>query len=215
MQFPEISLNFAISADGRISGAERRPTGWTSPADFERLLALRLEADALLVGHGTLVADQMSLAIPERLGAARQPLRCVASRHGAFDPAHRLFHTAGGPVHLLVTEPLPGDPSAHPLAGTATVHNGPLPELLAGLRRDHGVRRLHCEGGGELARALFELDLVDTIHLTWACHTGFGGDSAPTITGPPGDFLPASLRFRLDHFEPHPGSGECFLRYRR
>jgi riboflavin biosynthesis pyrimidine reductase len=77
------------------------------------------------------------------------------------------------------------------------------------------VATVHCEGGGELARSLFDLDLVDTIHLTWAGHHLFGGRGAPTITGLPGDFLPASRHFRLDHFEPRPDLGECFLSYRR
>ena len=208
-----VSLNFAIGADGKITGARRDPGPWTSPADQQRLLELRLGADALLVGRGTLEADSMSLAFPAgHPGAARQPLRCAVSRTGRFDPAHRLFHTPGGPVHLLVTGP---DAPPAELAARAAIHRATLPEFLAILRRDHGVRRIHCEGGGQLARELFALDLIDTVHLTWAAHTLFGGRDAPGITGPPGAFLPASRHFRLEHFEPSPETGECFLTYRR
>ena len=65
-----------------------------------------------------------------------------------------------------------------------------------------------------MVRALAELDALDEIHLTWAGHTLLGGTEAPTITGPLGDHLPASLEFELTHFEPL-DNGECFLSYRR
>jgi len=213
MDLPTVSLNFAISADGKISSIDRRPSGWTSKDDFERLLSLRLEADALLIGRGTLVADAMNMTIPARLNLARQPLRCVVSRSAAFDPDHPLFQTPGGEIHLLVTNPENNPPANLP--GNPAIHRGNLHDFLANLRREHDVNQVHCEGGGELARSLFELDLVDAIHLTWAGHHHFGGRDAPTLTGLPGDFLPASRQFRLDHFDPRPDLGECFLSYRR
>lgn len=76
------------------------------------------------------------------------------------------------------------------------------------------MERLHCEGGGSLIRSLAELDAIDEFHLTWAGHTLFGGKAAPTPTGVPGAFLPASLKFELSAFEPT-SEGECFLSYRR
>jgi 2,5-diamino-6-(ribosylamino)-4(3H)-pyrimidinone 5'-phosphate reductase len=197
-----ISINFAISADGKISSVAKRPSGWTSKEDHVRLLELRKGADALLVGRGTLEKDRMTMKAPG------DPLRCVVSRGGRFDPAHPLFHTPGGPIHLLVTE---GDA---PEIGGAKVHTGSLAaflETLAGL----GVRRIHCEGGGELVFALAELDVIDEIHLTWAGHTLFGGREAPTLSGIPGDFLPASREYELTEFDPRPETGECFLSYRR
>ncbi len=78
-----------------------------------------------------------------------------------------------------------------------------------------GVRHLHCEGGGQLIRALAELDAIDEFHVTLAGHALFGGMEAPTATGIGVDFLPASLDFALSHFEPRPDMGECFLSYRR
>ncbi|MDP7106530.1 MAG: dihydrofolate reductase family protein, partial [Roseibacillus sp.] len=96
----------------------------------------------------------------------------------------------------------------------ATVHRCSLQEFLHILATGHQVRTLLCEGGGTLVRALAELDALDEIHLTWAGHTLLGGTEAPTITGPLGDHLPASLEFELTHFEPL-DNGECFLSYRR
>ena len=212
MREMRVSLNFAISADGKIAGVRRSGGRWTSEADLNRLLALREGADALLVGRGTLEADEMSLTVP---GAppSRQPLRCVVSRSGRIDPDHKLFRTPGGPVHLLVVTG-PDAPPAE-IAEAATLHRDTLAGFLETLRRKFGVRRLHCEGGGQLARELFALDVVDTLHLTWAAHTMFGGHEAPGITGLPGDFLPTSRRFRLVEFDPRADRGECFLTYRR
>jgi riboflavin biosynthesis pyrimidine reductase len=200
--FPQISINLALSADGKISSVARRPSGWTSKEDHARRLELRKGADALLVGRGTLEADRMTMKAPG------DPWRCVVSRSGRFDPAHPLFHSPGGPVHLLVTE---GDaPEIH----GATVHTVSLAAFLETLAAA-GIRRVHCEGGGELVFALAELDAIDEIHLTLAGHTLFGGREAPTLSGVPGDFLPATREYELTEFELHPETGECFLRYRR
>ncbi len=204
---PQVSVNFAISADGKISGASRQPSGWTSKADFQRLIDLRRPADALLVGRGTLDADRMTMTVPD---ARRQPLRCIVSRRGELDAGHPIFAREGGAIHVLVT----GDARVAALAGV-TVHRGGLADFLEFLERDHGVRRVHCEGGGELVRALAAEDLVDEIHLTWAGHTLFGGRDAPTMSGVSGDFLPASRHFELTHFEPRADDGECFLSWRR
>ena len=207
MSRPWISANLAISADGKISDSQHRPSGWTSKADHERLVFLRRDADALMVGRGTLEKDRMSLRSP---GNAKAPLRCIVSRSGRIPPDHPVFQTEGGPVHLLIT----GDAPSPALPGV-TIHRGTLDGFVNTLAESHGVSRLHCEGGGELIRSLAELDLIDELHLTLAGHTIFGGAAAPTVTGIPGEFLPGSRDFTLQTFAPQPGTGECFLTYLR
>jgi riboflavin biosynthesis pyrimidine reductase len=212
---PHISANLAISADGKISPLGHRPSAWTSVSDHRRLRELRRGAGALLVGRGTLETDRMTLLAPAAGAGLAQPLRCVVSRRGRFDPAQPLFHTPGGAIHLLVTAaPTDFDPAGLTTLG-AVVHRGSLPWFLRELFASQGVQRVHCEGGGDLLRELLDLDWLDTLHLTWAGHTLFGGHTAPTITGIPGTFLPASRVFELTHFEPCPETGECFLSYRR
>ena len=207
MSLPWISANLAISADGKISDARHRPSGWTSPADHDRLISLRRDADALMVGRGTLEKDRMSLRSPD---SVKPPLRCVVSRSGRISPDHPLFHTEGGAVHLLITGTV-----ASPALPGVTIHRQTLSDFLKTLAESHGVGRLHCEGGGELIRSLAELDLLDELHLTLAGHTMFGGTDSPTATGIPGDFLPGGRSFTLHGFEPQPETGECFLTYRR
>jgi len=199
---PTISTNLAISADGKISTVARRPSGWTSAADRERFRELRAGADALLVGRGTWEADRMKMTAPQN------PLRCVVSASGNFDPEHPMFHTPGGAIHLLVTGG--SEPS---IPAGARLHRGPLDDFLSTLHRDYGVKHLHCEGGGELIRALADLDFIDDYHLTWAGQALFGGLKAPTPTGLPGPFLSSSREYELTGFAPD--RAECFLTYRR
>lgn len=203
MNKPHLSVNLALSADGKISSSTGMASGWTSKDDFVRLKELRRSADALLVSRGTLESDQMTMKSPQR------PLRCVVSRKGHFNPAHPLFSSEGGTIHLLGSDHRPNN------IPDTIAHHSSLSDFIQTLHRHHDVRRIHCEGGGQLIHELASLDLIDEIHLTWAGHRLFGGQSAPGATGLPGDFLPASCHFELTHFEPREDLSECFLSYRR
>lgn len=204
-----LSVNLAISADGKISDADQRPSGWTSRRDHQRLIELRKGADALLVGRATLLADRMTMVIP---GAAFAPLRCVVSRFGEIPCDHPILHSEGGPIHVLCTEQV--RPLAKP--SNVTYHAGTIQNFLSSLLHEQGARRIHCEGGGSLVRSLLELDLVHELHLTIAGHTIFGGNSSPTATGVPDlPGLERSYRFELSHFEEDPVNGECYLSYTR
>jgi 2,5-diamino-6-(ribosylamino)-4(3H)-pyrimidinone 5'-phosphate reductase len=207
---PKISTNLAISADGKISNTAGISSGWTSREDHARLLELRGNADALLVGRGTLESDRMTLTVP---GKSTQPLCCVVSRNGVFQQDHPLFKTAGGEIHLLVTgeKMLQSDLEI----SAAIVHQMSLADFLETLTTQYGVKHLHCEGGGDLVHELAAMDVIDEFHLTLAAHSLFGGQSARTATGIPGNFLPASRHFEICHFEPREDLGECFLSYRR
>src|SRR5205807_8740951 len=57
-----------------------------------------------------------------------------------------------------------------------------LAAMLGTLRSKYNVRRLACEGGPMLFRALLERDLIDQLNLTIAPYM-FGGAKAPTLTG--------------------------------
>lgn len=209
MQRPWISINLAISADGKITSSARQASGWTSDIDHERLLQLRQPADALLVGMGTLIADRMTLTCP---GKEIHPLRCVISRKRHISADHPIFQRDGGPIHLVLTD---SDPAQTDNDESITLHKISLTEFLELLSKKYQVKHLHCEGGGELVRSLAELDAIDEFHATLAGHKIFGGEDAPTATGTLGNYLPHSIHFELTHCEPRQELGECFLTYRR
>ena len=205
MNRPRISCNLAISADGKISSANHRPSTWTSESDHQRLKDLRKGADALMVGRGTAETDRMTLT-----AEGGQPLRCIVSRHGELSIDHPIFHAEGGAIHLLATEGYRGNHG-----GKATIHEASVTEFLATLHDDLGIELLHCEGGGQLIRELAELDAIDELHLTLAGHSLLGGAESPTLSGMLSEYLKSSKSFEISEFQPQPETGECFLSYRR
>ena len=220
---PFVTANFAMTWDGRVSTRRFTPTNFTSKRDKLRLLEIRATADAVLVGVSTIVADNMAMGMPdETLRAARIkrgqspfPLRVLASNSGRIPKNLRVFTSGPAPIVIFSTTQMASATRTR-LARLADLwlYEGArvnLAAMLATLRADYGVRRVVCEGGPRLFRALLEEQLVDEIHITLAPRI-FGGTGAPTLTGLSGDFLPRSTTCALRAMEIL--DGECFLRYR-
>ena len=208
MRRPRVSVNMAISLDGKIATKAYTPARFTSAADGQRLLQLRAGADALLVGRGTLEADTMRMIVPaEVLGERPGPLRCIVSRKGCWDVKHPVFQSEG-PAVILYSHCV----SASPRGVEAVEVNGLL-EVMEDLY-DRGVKHLHCEGGGMLLYEMMENDWVDDLFLTWAAGVAFGGATAPSIVGEAGAYLPQSREFEIAEFM-KADQGECFLHYKR
>ncbi len=221
---PKVSVNFAMTWDGRISTRNRTPADFSSKRDKRRLLEIRSEADAVLVGAKTVEADAMTLGMPDAdlraarasRGQAEYPLRVLASNTGRIDPGLRVFQSRFSPIALFSTERMPVK-TRKALAGKADLHldagaTVDLSGMLNTLHSRYGVRTVDCEGGGTLFRSLLEAGLVDAINLTLCPRIFGGGVRAATLTGFPGHFLPRSVTCSLQAMEVI--EGECFLRYR-
>ena len=218
MKRPFVTANFAITADGRISTRKRTPSDFSSARDKRRLLEIRAQCDAVLVGARTLAADTMSLGLPaadlcaarKKRGLSAQPLRVVVSNRGQLSPELRVF--IGGEVVVFSTTQMPAR-TRDALAQKCDLflHDSPLvdlPAALATLSEDYGVKRLVCEGGGTLFRTFVAAGLVDELHLT-LCPRIFGGKGAITLTGIASEFLPHSVELRIK--EMIPLGDECFV----
>ncbi|MFG2297904.1 bifunctional diaminohydroxyphosphoribosylaminopyrimidine deaminase/5-amino-6-(5-phosphoribosylamino)uracil reductase RibD [Streptomyces sp. NPDC048603] len=160
---PYVTWKYAATLDGRSAaadGSSRWITSAESRADVHRL---RAEADAVLVGGGTLRADDPHLAV-RGIEGATQPLRIALDTRAGVLPAARILDDAA-PTLLVVgedadTRHLPGglDLLRLPLHdGRIAVH-----DLLAHLH-DRGVRSLLLEGGPALAGAFLEGAAVDRV----------------------------------------------------
>lgn len=208
MDRPRVLLVAACSLDGKLSSVRRDPVTWTSRADRARLFERRDAADALLVGAGTIRAEDPPLLPTAARRAARvaagrtgDPLRVIVSRSLDLPVARALTPAADAPV-LVVGPREPGPDVA--ARARALVARGlevlpllgakdDLEQALAALAA-RGVREVACEGGGELNASLLERGLVDEVHLT-ICPVLLGGAAAPTLADGPG--LPALGRARL------------------
>lgn len=220
---PFVTVNFALTADGRASTRKGTPADFPSKFDKRRLLEIRATGDALLVGARTLATDNMSMGLPaddlraQRLarGQAEYPLRVILTNSGRINPELRVFSKDFSAIHIFSTERMPKRTRVA-LEAKATLHldDAPavdLPGMLRTLHREHRIRRIVCEGGPAALRSLLVADLIDELHVTF-CPRIFGGTGAPTLTGPAGPYLPRSTRLALRSMEVV--DDECFLRYR-
>lgn len=145
----------AVSLDGCIDDASPSRLVLSGPEDLDRVDEVRAGVDAILVGAGTVRADDPRLLVrsAERRaarvarGLAETPLRVVLSGGGPLDPAARVF--SGAPTLVLT-------PGAGGLAAAL--------DELAG----RGVERLLVEGGTTVHTAFLTADLVDELHVAVA-----------------------------------------------
>ncbi len=190
---PFVLINMAMSADGKIAPPHRRFVAFGSRRDHANLLALRATADAVMCGARTVDSAPVTLdaggAAYERRrlrgGLAKQNLRIVVSGSGSVDPGAAIFRHPGSPLIVLSSGQAPKSRLAKlkRLADCVKVcgkNRVALAQALGWLRREWAVKRLLCEGGGELNFELLRLGLADELHLT-ICPTIIGGKDAPTI----------------------------------
>ena len=138
-----------------------------------------------------------------RIGATLKEfnLRIIVSGSGSLDPLAHVFTKRMSPLIVLTTARTPIAKLKRLRAGADEVRicgqrEINWPSTLRWLRARWNVRRLLCEGGGELNDALFRAGLVDEIHLT-LCPKVFGGRAAPTISDGLGSSLVDAARFTL------------------
>ncbi|MFD3897105.1 dihydrofolate reductase family protein [Streptomyces cellulosae] len=192
MPYPYVLLSAAVSLDGYLDDTGPERLLLSSPADFDRVDEVRASVDAILVGAGTIRADNPQLLVnsPERRaarvadGLPEYPLKVTVSGSGDLDPTARFWHTGGEKV-LYTTDK--GAERARALGIAADVV--PLGDaldwrrLLEHLHDVRGVRRLMVEGGGRIHTQLMTEGLADELQLVLA--PLFVGDpDAPRLFGP-------------------------------
>lgn len=200
---PVVTLKLASTLDGRIATAAGESRWITGPEARREAHAMRARHDAILVGSGTVIADDPDLTcrIP---GMERAPmLRVVADARLRTPPSARLVTTAAAAPTCIVTAP--GHPPAalapFIAAGVAvqTVPAAPeggldLRAVLAALAQ-RGVTRVLAEGGAALAAGLLRAGLVD--RLAWFHAPGvMGAEGLPAAGGLRLAALAAMPRFR-------------------
>jgi len=170
MTRPYITLKLATSLDGRIAtgaGESRWITGEASRAEVQKLRAAH---DAVLVGSGTVRADDPELLARTAPAPKRQPVRVVLDTEFSISPSGRLFDTLDRAT-LLVIGAADGDAARRKAlqdagARTAGAARGPAgidAEAALAIMREHGLERVLCEGGGRLAASLIAAEVVDRI----------------------------------------------------
>lgn len=175
---PWVTLKTASTLDGRVAAADGSSRWITSQAARRRGHALRAEVDAIVVGTGTVLADDPALTARDEHGnlADHQPLRVVAGDRPVPDGA-RLRGPGGDLVQVCGH-----DPAA----------------LLAGLAARE-VRHVLVEGGPTLAAAFLRAGVVDEVHAYLAPAFLGAGRSAVADLGI--ESIAGALRLRVADVE--------------
>jgi len=154
---PQVILKMAFSADGRIAAAPGKRTAISGAEAKAYVHLLRAQSNAILVGMGTVRADDPELTCRLPGLRARSPQPFVMSRHGNLPPQSHLAKRG------------------------AEVLRGSVRQVLEDLSL-RGINRLMVEGGARVARSFLEAGLVDEFHLIRAPLT-LGPDGVDGLDG--------------------------------
>lgn len=189
---PHVTVNCAMTPDGKIAGRERRQIRISSREDIERVQRLRASSDAVLVGVGTILADDPHLTVKGPT-QGRNPLRVVLDSKGRTPAAAKVLD--GRAPTLIATS----EECTATWKGAEVVRMGKgrvdLSRLLSELHR-RGVRELLVEGGGEIIWSFFREGFVDR-YCVFIGSIVLGGRCAPTPVDGDGFDVPSARRLRL------------------
>lgn len=170
---PYVVLKTAVSLDGRIAAADGTSRWVTGPAARRRAHELRAEVDAVVVGSGTVLADDPQLTVRLDDPGTLQPLRVVLDGRGRVPGSARVL----------------AEPSLHVTGAQAHDLDWVLAELWA---RD--VRSVLVEGGASVAAAFVRAGLVDELRAHVA-PVLLGEAGRPLLSGDGIATLAAAPRF--------------------
>jgi diaminohydroxyphosphoribosylaminopyrimidine deaminase/5-amino-6-(5-phosphoribosylamino)uracil reductase len=153
------------SLDGRIATSTGHSHYVNGPAAIDHLHRLRALADAVVVGIGTVLADDPQLTVRRVQGP--QPARVVIDPNARLPASARLLAEDGQRVFVIQGADRPRSPRVTPI--TLPLRDGRLApaEMVAALA-DQGLHRLLIEGGAQTVSAFLDAGALDRLHLAVA-----------------------------------------------
>ncbi|VIO75283.1 Riboflavin biosynthesis protein RibD [Bradyrhizobium ivorense] len=202
---PHVMLKLAVSSDDRIAAAGYRPVAITGDVARTRVHLLRAQSDAILIGIGTVLADDPLLTCRLPGMADRSPVRVVLDRALRTPGSSRLVHSARETPLWVLTSDMAEAPAAVKLgaAGAQVIRitaaaSGPgvdLPAVLHALA-ERGITRLMVEGGARVAASFVAAGLVDEAWLLRGPEA-VGAGGVPALDALPLAAITQSPAFRL------------------
>src|SRR3989337_601579 len=159
---PHVIVNFAMSVDGKIALPTRKQTQISDEDDLRRVHQLRATCDAVLVGVGTILADNPKLTVKPEHASGRNPLRVVLDSEGRTPEDAEVLSRAAPTLIVTNTECAKTFPNAEVARlGKDAVD---IPALLDYLG-ENGVQRLLVEGGEEVIWSFLHGRLADELKV--------------------------------------------------
>src|ERR1700742_1682278 len=168
---PYVALNMVSSVDGKAT-LDWRSKGLSSDQDRQLFHNLRTQADAVMVGAGTVRTERYGKLVKSdelrakrvREGLDPEPPAVVVSASLDLDPDLPLLAEPGQRVIVITGSDAEIEGAAARVEYLRTGDD--LPLGLARLRSEHGLRSILCEGGPTLNSHLFAAGLVDELWLS-------------------------------------------------
>lgn len=188
---PLVTLKIATSADGRIPAAEAASPWVTGVPARDRGHVLRANHDAILVGIGTVLADNPSLTCRLAGMGARSPLRIVLDSGFRTPASSKLSRTAAS-IPTWIIGRGSGAPQAVEGGMPRRISVPDMSDLLAilALLAQEGVTRLLVEGGPSIHQSFVAAGLVDQVYW-FRSRAEFAAQGRPALGEPP---LPEYVR---------------------
>src|ERR1700710_442511 len=202
---PHVILKLAVSSDDRIAAAGHKPVAITGEAARSRVHLLRAQSDAILVGIGTVLADDPLLTCRLPGMEAQSPVRVVLDRSLRIPGSSRLVQSARETPLWVMTSTLAEAPAAMKLGAAGaqvirvTAMSAPpgidLQAVLHALA-EKGITRLLVEGGSRVASSFVAAGLVDEMWLLRG-PSSIGADGVPALDALPVSVITQSPRFKV------------------
>lgn len=185
---PMVTLKLATSLDGRIATGTGESRWITGPRARGEVHLMRAQSDAVLVGAGTVRSDDPRLDVRHVGITGADPVRVVVSGALSLPRDGNLAKTAGDiPLWLChdveaseerrkAWQDLGADLIEIPFQADGQLDLAAMMQRLG----DRGLTRVLCEGGGRLAAALIEDDLVDEV-VTFTAGVVLGSEAVPAV----------------------------------
>jgi diaminohydroxyphosphoribosylaminopyrimidine deaminase/5-amino-6-(5-phosphoribosylamino)uracil reductase len=183
---PFLSLKLASTLDGRIATASGESRWITSEASRREVHRLRARTDAVLVGSGTVLADDPELTARKGSRVIHEPVRVLLDSRLRVPPSARIFHGEASQTWVLCASSAPASRQrALARSGARLIEvrlrgrSIDLARALSLLARA-GLTEVLVEGGGKLAAALLRQGLVDEVHW-FAAPKLLGSEGTPAL----------------------------------
>jgi diaminohydroxyphosphoribosylaminopyrimidine deaminase/5-amino-6-(5-phosphoribosylamino)uracil reductase len=169
---PNILLKLALSSDEKIAGAGRKRVEITGDEARERVFLMRAASDAILVGKGTILADDPALTCRLPGMEDRSPVRVILNAKMNIPVASAVIATARETPTWVIGAKSTSAMAEDVLRGKGVEviradvgDNGFDLTAVAKMLADRGITRLMVEGGAKVAANLVKSDLVDEAML--------------------------------------------------
>tara|TARA_B100000676_G_C18061449_1_gene838049 strand:- start:480 stop:1115 length:636 start_codon:yes stop_codon:yes gene_type:complete len=176
--FPEIILNCAASADGKIALPDRKKVILSNKEDFERVHRLRTECDAILVGIGTVIEDNPKLTARNSKG--KNPTRIILDTNFRIPKDANVFDGESKTI-VAVGENTSVNEDKNIEIIKCGFKEVDLLKLLPELK-SRGIDKILVEGGETVMWSFLEKKLFDKLYI-FISNIVIGGTKTPTIAG--------------------------------